>query len=104
MKMKYRIYLPFHYDPEKEYPVLLFLHGAGHRGDDNFAPIKGMPYALYSHESVPMEDAILLVPQCPKNYQWVDTPWSKGNYNINSIPESKAMACLVELLNQVLTQ
>jgi len=32
MTMKYRISLPFHYDPEKEYPMLLFLHGAGHRG------------------------------------------------------------------------
>ena len=33
--LNYRILKPLNYDPAKQYPVHLFLHGAGERGDDN---------------------------------------------------------------------
>jgi predicted peptidase len=28
------MYIPFHYDPNKKYPLLLNRHGAGNRGSD----------------------------------------------------------------------
>lgn len=31
---RYSLFLPAGYDPAKKYPVILFLHGAGERGDD----------------------------------------------------------------------
>ena len=31
----YRILFPKNFSPNKEYPLLLFLHGAGERGNDN---------------------------------------------------------------------
>ncbi len=31
----YRMLLPENFDPQKKYPVLIFLHGAGERGNDN---------------------------------------------------------------------
>ena len=33
--LRYQILYPEHYDQSKEYPLVLFLHGAGERGDDN---------------------------------------------------------------------
>ena len=99
--MKYRLYVPSNYDPNKDYPVLLFLHGAGHRGTDNAAPVKGIIYNLFNHKDPLVDDAIVLVPQCPKNYQWVDTPWAKGSYSVDAIPESKAMKTVLELLDMV---
>ncbi|MFN2439957.1 MAG: phospholipase, partial [Chitinophagaceae bacterium] len=33
--MPYRLLLPENYDPAKKYPLILFLHGAGERGNDN---------------------------------------------------------------------
>ena len=33
--LSYRILKPLNYNPDKQYPVHLFLHGAGERGNDN---------------------------------------------------------------------
>jgi hypothetical protein len=34
-KLLYRLLKPKEYDPQTKYPLVLFLHGAGERGDDN---------------------------------------------------------------------
>ncbi|WP_062110058.1 carboxylesterase family protein [Bacillus niameyensis] len=33
--MPYRLYVPENYDPNFSYPLIMFLHGGGERGDDN---------------------------------------------------------------------
>jgi len=38
-KLNYRILYPNGFDKTKKYPVLLFLHGSGERGDDNEAQL-----------------------------------------------------------------
>ena len=35
---KYTVYVPADYDGQKEFPAVLFLHGAGERGDDGVVP------------------------------------------------------------------
>jgi predicted peptidase len=37
----YRVYIPVGYDPSKKYPVILYLHGRGARGNDNEKQIGG---------------------------------------------------------------
>ena len=100
--LPYRLYLPSNYDPAKEYPALIILHGAGHRGNNNTAPIQGIVPALYNHDNVPVDEAIVIVPQCPSGMQWVDYSWSNGNYSTDKVPESKAMTAAVELLESVI--
>ena len=34
VRYRYQVYVPVDYAPQQTYPVLLFLHGAGERGDD----------------------------------------------------------------------
>lgn len=34
--LPYRILLPENYNPEITYPLIMFLHGAGERGNDNY--------------------------------------------------------------------
>ncbi len=58
-------------------PLVLLLHGAGERGNDNQAQLKhGAPLFLKKEvqEKFP---AYVLVPQCPKDQKWVDWDWSQ---------------------------
>ena len=37
--LNYRILKPLNYNPNNQYPVHLFLHGSGERGNDNFSQL-----------------------------------------------------------------
>jgi len=37
----YRLFIPAHYDQKKKYPLVLYLHGGGGRGNDNLKQIDG---------------------------------------------------------------
>ena len=66
---KYVQYLPKDLDPGKTYPLVLFLHGAGERGDDAALAAKWgfMQHARESGKEYPF---ICISPQCPKDKYW----------------------------------
>ncbi len=66
--LKYLLYLPKDYDQQPAWPLMLFLHGAGERGD-NLAQVKqhGPPKLIDSGRQFPM---IVVSPQCPKDHWW----------------------------------
>ena len=39
--LPYRIFIPDQYDPERHYPLVMFLHGGGGAGTDNISQISG---------------------------------------------------------------
>jgi predicted peptidase len=62
-------YLPKNYDPTKEYPLVLFLHGAGERVQD---PHQAMfhGYMKYVREQGKEYPFIFIAPQCIGNAYW----------------------------------
>lgn len=101
-EIPYVLYLPANYDEAKEYPVLLLLHGAGERGNDNELQLFHGVDELYETRQTLMDECIFLVPQCPLDELWVDWPWENGNYALDEIPESKALSTVMKLLNEIL--
>ena len=101
-EIPYVLYLPANYDTSKSYPVLLLLHGAGERGNDNDLQLFHGVDELYETRQAVMDECIFLVPQCPLNEQWVDWPWVNGNYALDEIPESKALSTVMKLLGEIL--
>jgi poly(3-hydroxybutyrate) depolymerase len=65
---KYTVYVPEGYDESKTYPAILFLHGAGERGDDGSIPSQvGLGPAIVQRPGgVP---AIVIFPQARKTWQ-----------------------------------
>ncbi len=66
--LKYLVYLPADYDKQEKWPLILFLHGAGERGDDlNLVKRHGPPKLIEAGKQFPF---IIVSPQCPKDHWW----------------------------------
>ena len=65
----YLLYLPKDYaESENEFPLVLFLHGAGERGTDlEKVKIHGIPKLIKQGKEFPF---IVVSPQCPENTFW----------------------------------
>jgi predicted peptidase len=66
---RYQVYLPVDYTPDKPWPIALFLHGSGERGDDGSVQTQvGIPAAIRSdRKRFPM---IVVMPQARPNTRW----------------------------------
>jgi predicted peptidase len=73
---RYQVFLPAGYTKDKPWPVILFLHGAGERGDDGIVQTDtGLGHAIRLHrERFP---AVVIMPQCRKNVWWTDPAMEK---------------------------
>lgn len=67
--LPYALYVPRGTPPEKGWPLVVFLHGAGQRGSDGRKQIAvGLPRHLKQHpERWP---GIVTMPQCPEGLYW----------------------------------
>lgn len=99
--MPYRLYEPAAYDEKYAYPVVLFLHGAGERGTDNEGPLLHVLQDWFNDVESPIYQSIVIVPQCPENEQWVNTPWGDGSYDSDAVGESDAILEALAILDSV---
>lgn len=67
--LDYLLYLPPDYDESVNYPTILFLHGAGERGDDLSGLYKqGLTAYLSAGNDLPF---IVIAPQCAPDETWL---------------------------------
>lgn len=102
--MPYRLYLPPDYDPAQTYPLILSFHGAGERGTDNLKQLRPWVAGWMDPEVQKKHPCIILMPQCPAGQQWVDSPFGKGSYSLNTIPMSKSMLLAKELFDEIVRE
>ena len=69
-ELPYRILYPQNYDSTRQYPVLLFLHGAGERGSDNQSQLIHGGKLFLQPENRSDFPAIVIFPQCPADNSW----------------------------------
>ncbi|MEX1028252.1 MAG: prolyl oligopeptidase family serine peptidase [Candidatus Paceibacterota bacterium] len=68
VEMGYLLYLPKDYEEQESWPLLLFLHGSGERGDDlELVKVHGPPKLIAEGKDFPF---IVVSPQCPKERRW----------------------------------
>jgi predicted peptidase len=73
-ELHYLLALPADYDqqPDKKWPLVLFLHGAGERGSDlEKVKVHGPPKQVAAGKSLPF---VVVSPQCPTGERW--TPYA----------------------------
>ena len=68
INLAYLTYLPSNYDDSQIYPLIIFLHGFGERGNDlERVKVIGLPFEIEQGREL---DAIVVAPQCPGDTRW----------------------------------
>jgi predicted peptidase len=69
-EFKYRLLKPAKVEPGQKYSLVVFLHGAGERGDDNRAQLQYFPEMMAQSENREKYPCFVLAPQCREDKSW----------------------------------
>lgn len=68
---RYEVFVPSTWTPQKKWPVILFLHGAGHRG--TYAPGATESLLAARFQSYHQQNqAVVVLPRCAREHWWTD--------------------------------
>ncbi|WP_255474094.1 dienelactone hydrolase family protein [Pontibacter qinzhouensis] len=106
--LPYRILYPENFNPSKKYPLILVLHGAGERGNNNESQLVHGAKMFLELDYRQQFPAIVVFPQCPKDSYWSNVNIvtdEAGNRSFNFREEKEeptnAMQALLGLLNEL---
>ncbi|GLB52821.1 phospholipase [Neptunitalea chrysea] len=107
--LQYQISYPDNFSEEKEYPVVLFLHGAGERGSDNTSQLTHGSSMFMSDSIRKKYPAIVIFPQCPKDSYWVNADVDRSSYPLNITfktggEPTTALKLVMELMDDVVNK
>ncbi len=100
--LNYRKLVPKPFSKGKLYPLVIFLHGKGERGDDNRAQLKHGLKLFADDEGMKRFPAIVVAPQCPADQLWSTTLEQKDTTPKMDQQPTPAMRLVIELLDSLL--
>lgn len=107
--LPYRILFPLNFNPAQKYPLVVFLHGAGERGNDNEVQLANGGDLFLNPQLREQFPAIVVFPQCPKDSFWSNVKFgqdsiTKANkfYFQTDAEPTKSMRALLGLVDQML--
>jgi predicted peptidase len=84
----YQLHKPSSVVADEKVPLVLFLHGAGERGQDNVKQSKHVVPQLLAHLKESQKKAIVLAPQCPPKMKWVNVLWGAKMHDMPEFPST----------------
>jgi predicted peptidase len=99
-KLPYRLLKPARIEAGKKYPLVLFLHGAGERGDNNKAQLTHGSTLFTKSENRDKYPCFVIFPQCPGGKRWVEVNWSEKTSHTMPKEPSDPMRLTRRLLEQ----
>ncbi|ACK41568.1 phospholipase/Carboxylesterase [Dictyoglomus turgidum DSM 6724] len=99
--LPYRFYVPKNIDKNKKYPLVVFLHGAGERGNDNFLHIAWYRGAVTFAEPGQQAEhpCFVLAPQCP-----ADSSWTELLMRGNPFKPTKTLLAVANLIRKIISE
>ncbi|MBL8898232.1 MAG: hypothetical protein JNM84_11420 [Planctomycetes bacterium] len=103
VRVPWKLLVPAQIEKGVRYPLVLFLHGAGERGEDNERQLTWFASAMAGEERSAAYPCFVLAPQCPKDRRWVEVDWSAKESARPDQP-SPAMEGVQRALDKVLAE
>lgn len=107
--LKYRILYPINFSKENQYPVVLFLHGSGERGNDNSSQLIHGSSLFLADDNRAQFPAIVVFPQCPENDYWANVKVDRTTQPISLIfsngeEPTKSLRLTMSLMDNLLKE
>ena len=100
--LNYRLLSPDS-DTLRKYPLVIFLHGSGERGNNNESQLKWGVMNFASDRNMIKYPAIVIAPQCPEKMGWANFSIKKNSREKLLQPEpTKPMELLIALIQQII--
>ncbi|MFI5185320.1 MAG: prolyl oligopeptidase family serine peptidase [Chitinophagales bacterium] len=96
--LNYRLLFP-DADTFRKYPLVIFLHGSGERGNDNEAQLKWGVMNFATDQNMILHPALVIAPQCPEKSGWSN--FSRNDMKLQPTP-TKPMELLMGLIHQLI--
>ena len=98
---RYRLLRPASVEPDRRYPLVLFLHGAGERGSDNAAQLKYLPTWLAEPAWRQQFPCFVIAPQCRSEHRWSAFNWSDKKSSPLAAEPTADLAAAIATLEEV---
>ncbi|HEY6977242.1 MAG TPA: prolyl oligopeptidase family serine peptidase [Chitinophagaceae bacterium] len=107
--LPYRILYPEQYDKSKKYPLVLFLHGAGERGNDNEKQLTHGSTLFTADSNRKKFPCIVVFPQCPTDSSWTSVTIDRSKTPLlfhfdYTAPETWPLKTAIELVKKIATE
>jgi predicted peptidase len=99
--LPYRLLSPLNENSSIKYPLLVYLHGSGSRGNDNEAPVNKLSSGFTDSLNRINFPCYILVPQCPQNDSWVVFPNFSKSISTTDTP-TKACKQTLDLIHELI--
>lgn len=80
--LPYRLLTPETIEQGKQYPLVLFLHGAGERGRDNAQQLRHGAGEFAKPDVRRKYPCFVVAPQCPPESRWVEVDWALAKHTM----------------------
>lgn len=96
--LPYRILAPATVQAGIKYPLVVFLHGAGERGNTNTNQLHHGGKLFLNPNNRRDFPAFVIFPQCPNGKRWVEVNWGEATPHQQPKEPSDPMALVMELI------
>jgi predicted peptidase len=104
LTLPYRLLMPKALAAEQKFPLVIFLHGAGERGNDNKLQLVHGLNDFAADEIMDKYPAFVVAPQCPSGKRWVEVDWGLDKHSQPERPSESLVLTfkLIDTLRKVL--
>jgi len=101
-ELAYRILYPQKFDKSKKYPIKLFLHGIGERGNNNESQLNYVDKVFLNKKNHKNYPSIIVFPQAPLSDNWSSVNWDGNKLSFpEDDPPTNSLKLVIKLMDSL---